>query len=67
MVDAAVMTLSDMDDLLAVLWANDVPASKVEDRSQLHEHPQVEANASIRVLDDPLGGPIRQSAPGFDV
>lgn len=67
LVDAAVTDFADMDELLAALWANDVPASKVEDRSQLHSHPQAVANGSIRVVEDVTSGRIRQSSPVFEI
>ncbi len=66
-VEEAVRSHADLDDLIARLWEHDVPASKVESRSSLHAHPQARANGSIATIDDPTLGQIHQSAPVFEI
>jgi crotonobetainyl-CoA:carnitine CoA-transferase CaiB-like acyl-CoA transferase len=67
MVEDAVRAHDDLDDLLQKLWDHEVPASRVESRSSLHEHPQVVVNRSITEIDHPVHGRIRQSAPVFEI
>jgi crotonobetainyl-CoA:carnitine CoA-transferase CaiB-like acyl-CoA transferase len=67
LVEDAVRSYNDLDELLQKLWDHDVPASRVESRASLHEHPQAVVNGSIAEIDDPLLGRIRQSAPVFDL
>ncbi len=67
MVDEAVRAHDDLDGLLSTLWAHDVPASRVESRATLHDHPQVLATQSIREVDHPEVGRIRQPAPVFEI
>ncbi len=62
-----VMEAPSLDDLLTAMWHNDVPASRVESRADLHAHPQVDANSSIRIVDDAIIGEFRQSAPVFEI
>ncbi|MDG1410532.1 MAG: CoA transferase [Acidimicrobiales bacterium] len=67
LIEDAVTAHDDLDQLLQKLWDHDVPASRVESRSTLHEHPQVVVNQSINDIDDPDVGRIRQSAPVFEI
>ena len=67
LIEDAVTAHDDLDRLLQKLWDHDVPASRVESRSTLHEHPQVVVNRSINDIDDPAVGRIRQSAPVFEI
>ena len=67
MVENAVTAHDDLEQLLQELWDHDVPASRVESRTTLHDHPQVVVNRSISEIDDPDLGRIRQSAPVFEI
>ncbi len=67
MIEQAVRSHDDLDALLGLLWEHDVPASKVEARASLHEHPQSIVNENITHIDDPEIGRIRQSAPVFEI
>lgn len=67
MIEDAVRSHDDLDALLSLLWEHDVPASKVESRASLHEHPQAIANQTITEVDAPGVGLIRQSAPVYEI
>ena len=49
--------------LLTLLEANDVPCAPVLNRTQMRQHPQIEANGIIIELNHPQAGRIRQARP----
>jgi crotonobetainyl-CoA:carnitine CoA-transferase CaiB-like acyl-CoA transferase len=51
------------DDLLTLLEANDVPCAPVLTRTQMRQHPQIDANGIIIELDHPQAGRLRQARP----
>lgn len=51
------------DDAVALLSANDVPVAPVVDLDELHLHPQIVANGTIRSFEHPILGSIRQANP----
>jgi crotonobetainyl-CoA:carnitine CoA-transferase CaiB-like acyl-CoA transferase len=51
------------DEVVAALSAYQVPCAPVVQLDDVADHPQVVANGSIRVVEHPVLGPIRQVAP----
>lgn len=60
---AEVILTRSTADWLEALDAEDVPCAPVLARGELHEHPQIVANAILEESVHPVAGPIRQPRP----
>jgi crotonobetainyl-CoA:carnitine CoA-transferase CaiB-like acyl-CoA transferase len=53
----------DVDEGVALLESIDVPCAKVLTLNDLADHPQVQANGILRIVEHPVGGPLREARP----